>query len=231
MGSVLSPTPKSARLSCAKRRLTSWKYKSTVVRLPKRSTSPSRFSKSKYQFRLYSPKMNLSMFLVLPRVTVLKVLSPVGVLPVFHVRLIVVFARLLVLVLGILPVLVSLLPVLVNMVTITVRKSTRRSTASVLLAMKSRMTEADLTEKSITPLGGFPHYGVVNEDWLMIKGALVGTKKRVLTLRKSLLTHTSRVALEKINLKFIDTSSKFGHGRFQTKEEKDKWMGPTKNRE
>merc|ERR1712159_151062 len=94
---------------------------------------------------------------------------------------------------------------------------------------KSCMTEADLTEKSITPLGGFPHYGVVNEDWLMIKGALVGTKKRVLTLRKSLLTHTSRVALEKINLKFIDTSSKFGHGRFQTKEEKDKWMGPTKN--
>jgi len=95
---------------------------------------------------------------------------------------------------------------------------------------KSCMTEADLTEKSITPLGGFPHYGVVNEDWLMIKGALVGTKKRVLTLRKSLLTHTSRVALEKINLKFIDTSSKFGHGRFQTKEEKDKWMGPMKNR-
>jgi large subunit ribosomal protein L3e len=94
---------------------------------------------------------------------------------------------------------------------------------------KSCMTEADLTEKSITPLGGFPHYGVVNEDWLMIKGALVGTKKRVLTLRKSLLTHTSRIALEKINLKFIDTSSKFGHGRFQTKEEKDKWMGPTKN--
>jgi len=95
---------------------------------------------------------------------------------------------------------------------------------------KSCMTEADLTEKSITPLGGFPHYGVVNEDWLMIKGALVGTKKRVLTLRKSLLTHTSRIALEKINLKFIDTSSKFGHGRFQTKEEKDKWMGPMKSR-
>merc|ERR1712087_562462 len=92
-------------------------------------------------------------------------------------------------------------------------------------------TPQDLTEKSITPMGGFPHYGVINEDWLMIKGALVGTKKRVLTLRKSLLTHTSRVALEKINLKFIDTSSKFGHGRFQTKEEKDKWMGPTKNRE
>ncbi len=25
-------------------------------------------------------------------------------------------------------------------------------------------TEHDLTEKKITPLGGFPHYGIVNED-------------------------------------------------------------------
>jgi len=91
---------------------------------------------------------------------------------------------------------------------------------------KSCMTEQDLTEKDITPLGGFPHYGIINEDWLMIKGAIVGTKKRVLTLRKSLLVHTKRSALEEIKLKFIDTSSKFGHGRFQTAEEKAKWMGP-----
>merc|ERR1719276_282306 len=91
---------------------------------------------------------------------------------------------------------------------------------------KSCTTDQDLTEKSITPVGGFPHYGIINEDWLMIKGAVVGTKKRVLTLRKSLLVHTSQSALENINLKFIDTSSKFGHGRFQTLEEKAKWMGP-----
>jgi len=89
-------------------------------------------------------------------------------------------------------------------------------------------TEYDLTEKTITPLGGFPHYGEVNNDYLMIRGAVVGPKKRVLTLRKSLLVHTKRVALEKINLKFIDTSSKFGHGRFQTREEKIAFMGPLK---
>merc|ERR1719316_2510865 len=87
------------------------------------------------------------------------------------------------------------------------------------------MTDADLTEKSITPLGGFPHYGVVNEDYLMIKGQVVGVKKRLITLRKSLVPQTSRVALEKIQLKFIDTSSKFGHGRFQTAEEKRKFYG------
>lgn len=30
-------------------------------------------------------------------------------------------------------------------------------------------TEFDVTEKDITPMGGFPHYGMVNEDFLMIK--------------------------------------------------------------
>jgi len=89
-------------------------------------------------------------------------------------------------------------------------------------------TEYDTTDKAITPMGGFPHYGEVNQDFLMLKGCVVGPKKRVITLRKSLLTHTKRTALEKINLKFIDTSSKFGHGRFQTHAEKNAFMGPRK---
>jgi large subunit ribosomal protein L3e len=88
-------------------------------------------------------------------------------------------------------------------------------------------TPSDLTQKAITPLGGFPHYGQVDEDYLMLRGCVVGPKKRVLTIRKSLLPQVSRFALEEIALKFIDTSSKFGHGRFQTKKEKDKFMGPT----
>jgi large subunit ribosomal protein L3e len=89
-------------------------------------------------------------------------------------------------------------------------------------------TPTDLTQKTITPLGGFPHYGEVNEDFLMVKGCVVGPKKRVLTLRKSLVPQTSRRATEEITLKFIDTSSKFGHGRFQTKKEKEKFLGPVK---
>merc|ERR1711896_25560 len=89
-------------------------------------------------------------------------------------------------------------------------------------------TEADLTEKSITPLGGFPHYGEVNEDWLSLKGCVAGSRKRCLTLRRSLHANFSRVQMEEINLKFIDTSSKFGHGRFQTAEEKRKFYGRVK---
>jgi len=90
-------------------------------------------------------------------------------------------------------------------------------------------TNADLTQKNITPLGGFPQYGEVNEDYVMIKGGVVGTVKRVVTLRKSLYPQIKRAALEEIDLKFIDTSSKFGHGRFQTKQEKDAFFGPTKH--
>merc|ERR1712137_936719 len=89
-------------------------------------------------------------------------------------------------------------------------------------------TENDLTNKTITPLGGFVHYGEVNNDFVMIKGCVVGTKKRVITLRKSLLPQTSVAANEEINLSFIDTASKFGAGRFQTKNEKDDFYGPRK---
>merc|ERR1712061_5673 len=89
----------------------------------------------------------------------------------------------------------------------------------------SAMTEADLTEKGITPMGGFSHYGEVTQDWVMLKGGIGGPRKRIVTLRKSLLPQVSRKATEKINLKFIDTSSKMGHGRFQTSEEKAKFFG------
>lgn len=89
-------------------------------------------------------------------------------------------------------------------------------------------TEHDPTDKSITPMGGFPHYGGVRQDFVMIKGSCAGKKKRLVCLRKSLFMQTRRVALEKVSLNFIDTSSKYGHGRFQTKAEKQAFMGPMK---
>jgi len=88
--------------------------------------------------------------------------------------------------------------------------------------------EADITKKAITPMGGFPHYGVVNNAYLMLKGTTPGPVKRMLTLRRCIAPQNSRAAQEKITLKFIDTSSKIGHGHFQTTEEKNKFMGPTK---
>jgi len=94
--------------------------------------------------------------------------------------------------------------------------------------MNNGSTEADLTEKSINPVGGFPHYGEVKNDFIMIKGSCMGVRKRPILLRKPLLVHYKRKDLEKIDLKSIDTTSKFGHGRFQTIKEKRKFMGPLK---
>jgi large subunit ribosomal protein L3e len=92
-------------------------------------------------------------------------------------------------------------------------------------------TESDISKKVITPMGGFPHYGKVRNDFVMIKGGVAGTNKRIITIRKSLHIPTTRRDLENITLKFIDTSSKFGHGGFQTPAEKEAFMGSLKKKE
>jgi len=94
---------------------------------------------------------------------------------------------------------------------------------------KNGGTEIDVTEKNINPMGGFPHYGLVKQDFVMIRGCCIGSKKRAITLRKSLSTKPGkRFAYEKISLKWIDTSSKYGHGRFQSGQEKKAFLGKLK---
>jgi large subunit ribosomal protein L3e len=89
-------------------------------------------------------------------------------------------------------------------------------------------TPVDLTKKEITPLGGFTRYGKVNNDFLLIKGSVCGATKRTITIRKVINPSTKRIAVEEVNLKWIDTSSKFGHGRFQTPEDRRKFVGKLK---
>lgn len=90
---------------------------------------------------------------------------------------------------------------------------------------KNGMTDFDLTEKSINPMGGFKRYGLLTEDFLMIKGTVQGPVKRNVTLRKSLVPQTFKKHTQPIELKFIDTASKVGKGRFQTSAEKKKFYG------
>lgn len=87
-------------------------------------------------------------------------------------------------------------------------------------------TEADAHVKNITPLGGFPHYGVVNEDFLLLRGNVMGPRKRQVTIIKTLIPQTKSFATAQLDIKFIVTASKIGHGKFQTLEEKDKFLGP-----
>jgi len=89
-------------------------------------------------------------------------------------------------------------------------------------------TAIDLTDKHITPMGGFVRYGEVKEDFVMIKGSCPGLVKRPITLRVPLVQPTNSVATEEVTLKWIDTSSNFGHGRFQTPAERLAYTGPLK---
>lgn len=85
---------------------------------------------------------------------------------------------------------------------------------------ESIKNDFDLTDKTINPMGGFLHYGTVKNDYIMIKGSVMGPSKRVITLGKSFTDSKKEKNLEHIDIKFIDTSSKMGHGRFQTSAEK-----------
>jgi large subunit ribosomal protein L3e len=99
---------------------------------------------------------------------------------------------------------------------------------SAFMDPKNATTDFDITDKTITPLGGFLRYGPVRNDFLLVKGSVSGPVRRVITLRRPMAPQTSRLLLEKISLKFIDTSSKMGRGRFQTQKEKKQWYGTRK---
>jgi large subunit ribosomal protein L3e len=99
---------------------------------------------------------------------------------------------------------------------------------SAVVDSKNATTEHDITAKTITPMGGFVGYGVVRNDYVMVKGSVTGPRRRVITLRRAMAPQKSRKLTEQIALKFIDTSSKLGHGRFQTRKEKAQWMGVLK---
>ncbi|KAI5188557.1 large subunit ribosomal protein L3e [Nematocida sp. AWRm77] len=90
-------------------------------------------------------------------------------------------------------------------------------------------TPFDLTEKTINPMGGFIGYGSVANNFLMIKGSVTGPRKRVLVIRKIEGRTFKGMNAEPVNLKFIDTASKIGSGRFQTAEEKKEFYGTLKS--
>jgi len=77
-------------------------------------------------------------------------------------------------------------------------------------------------------MGGFVRYGQVKNDFVLLKGSVPGVKKRIMTLRKTMFTQTNRRATEKVDLKWIDTASKFGHGAYQTPAEKTQVLGTLK---
>lgn len=53
-------------------------------------------------------------------------------------------------------------------------------------------------EQSITPLGGFLHYGVVKGDYIVVRGSVPGTAKRLIKLRYPIRAKTQKIVEPKI---------------------------------
>ncbi|MEN2497175.1 MAG: hypothetical protein MHMPM18_001591 [Marteilia pararefringens] len=90
-------------------------------------------------------------------------------------------------------------------------------------------TDYDKTQKSINPMGGgFRHYGLIKNDCLMLKGSVMGPRRRPILIKNSCTKPKAGDLREKIELKFIDTAPRTGNGRFQTHIEKKATLGLTK---
>jgi len=55
------------------------------------------------------------------------------------------------------------------------------------------MTNTDKNEFKINPDGGFKHFGLVNGDFIIVKGSVPGTYKRLIKLRSQIRNIPSKI--------------------------------------
>jgi len=63
--------------------------------------------------------------------------------------------------------------------------------------------------EEITPTGGFPHYGVVRNPYIIIHGSIPGPTKRLVSMRDA-IRYQRGVKVEKTEISYISTTSKQG---------------------
>ena len=63
--------------------------------------------------------------------------------------------------------------------------------------------------EEITPDGGFPHYGIVKNEYVVVHGSLPGSIKRIIRMRQA-IRYMKGVKVEKPEITYISTSSKQG---------------------
>jgi len=63
--------------------------------------------------------------------------------------------------------------------------------------------------EEITPTGGFPHYGVIKNSYIVIHGSVPGPSKRLISLRDA-IRYQRGVKVEKPEISYISTTSKQG---------------------
>ena len=66
---------------------------------------------------------------------------------------------------------------------------------------------ANPEEHSITPAGGFLHYGEVNSDYILVKGSVPGPAKRLIRFRDAIRSNEEPQPYE---ITYVSTRSKQG---------------------
>lgn len=66
----------------------------------------------------------------------------------------------------------------------------------------------DGEEIEITPKGGFPHYGIVRNDFLMIAGTVPGAIKRIIRVRPAIRPPAKRPPVEAPQITYVSRESK-----------------------
>jgi len=61
----------------------------------------------------------------------------------------------------------------------------------------------------ITPQGGFPHYGIVRNEYVIVHGSLPGSVKRIIRMRHA-IRYIKGIKVEKPEITYISTTSKQG---------------------
>jgi large subunit ribosomal protein L3 len=62
----------------------------------------------------------------------------------------------------------------------------------------------------ITPAGGFPHYGVVRNNYLLMHGSIPGPTKRLIRLRDA-VRYTRGIEIQEADIRYVSTASKQGN--------------------
>jgi len=63
--------------------------------------------------------------------------------------------------------------------------------------------------EEVTPAGGFPHYGVIRNPYIIIHGSIPGPTKRLVSMRDA-IRYQRGVKVEKTEISYISTTSKQG---------------------
>lgn len=72
-----------------------------------------------------------------------------------------------------------------------------------------RILKIGVEGKEVTPAGGFPHYGVVRNTYLLVHGSIPGPAKRLIRLRDA-VRYSRGIEVQQADVRYISTSSKQG---------------------